>query len=133
MNNKSEDSEQLNLLFSEKQKNTITYSKSMFCLLTKGFPSDYRITEDALMKNNLLVPYTVIKKAKQAKEKNVKEIILLASERPDKATNIRSTLDLWGLSSYIEYLYTTAELSFLEGLTPIFEGGFLSPLELKRF
>ena len=56
----------------------------------------------------------------------------MASERPDRNTGVRSTLDLWGLSSYIDYLYTTAELSFLEGLTPVFEGGFLSPSELKK-
>tara|TARA_A100001015_G_scaffold219974_1_gene247544 strand:+ start:1731 stop:2798 length:1068 start_codon:yes stop_codon:yes gene_type:complete len=133
LNIKAEDSEQVEILFNEKQKNTITYSKSMFCLLTKQRPSDYAISfTNNKIKNELLVPYTVIKKAKIAKEQNVKEIVLLASERPDRNTNIRSTLDLWGLSSYIEYLYTTSELSFLEGLTPIFEGGFLSLAELKR-
>ena len=114
-----------------KKKNTITYSKSLFYLLTKNSPSDY--STKAIVKNdNIIVPYTIIKQSKIAKEQNVKEIVLLASERPDRNTSIRSTLDLWGLSSYIDYIYTTSELAFLEGLTPIFEGGFLSPSELKK-
>ena len=131
MNNKTTDQDQLSILLSEKAPNTITYSKSLFYLLTKNIPSDY--SSKAVVKNdNIIVPYSIIKKSKIAKDQNVKEIVLLASERPDRNTSIRSTLDLWGLSSYIDYLYTTAELSFLEGLTPIFEGGFLSPSELKR-
>ena len=32
----------------------------------------------------------------------------------------------------MDFIYTNAELAFLEGLTPIFEGGFLSPTELKK-
>ena len=131
MNSKNPEQDQLSILLSEKAENTITYSKSLFYLLTKNSPSDY--SNKAIVKNdNIIVPYSIIKQSKLAKDQNVKEIVLLASERPDRNTSIRSTLDLWGLSSYIDYLYTTAELSFLEGLTPIFEGGFLSPSELKR-
>ncbi len=131
LNNKTTENDQLSLLLSEKEPNTITYSKSLFYLLTKNSPSDY--SSKAIIKNdNIIVPYSIIKKSKLAKKENVKEIVLLASERPDRNTSVRSTLDLWGLSSYIDYLYTTAELSFLEGLTPIFEGGFLSPSELKK-
>lgn len=131
MNNKTAENDQLSILLSEKEPNTITYSKSLFYLLTKNSPSDY--SSKAQFKNdNIIVPYSIIKKSKQAKDLDVKEIILLASERPDRNTSVRSTLDLWGLSSYIDYLYTTAELSFLEGLTPVFEGGFLSPSELKK-
>ncbi len=131
MNTKNTDQDQLSILLAEKAPNTITYSKSLFYLLTKNSPSDY--STKAVVKNDtIIVPYSIIKKSKQAKEQNVKEIVLLASERPDRNTSVRSTLDLWGLSSYIDYLYTTSELSFLEGLTPIFEGGFLSPSELKR-
>ena len=100
-------------------------------MLTKNLPSDY--SSKAEVKNDaLLVPYSIIKQSKHAKDLDVKEIVLLASERPDRNTSVRSTLDLWGLSSYLDYLYTTAELSFLEGLTPVFEGGFLSPTELKK-
>jgi len=131
LNNKTQDIDQLSILLSEKDADTITYSKSIFYLLTKNLPSDY--SSKAEVKNDsLIVPYTIIKKSKVAKDQNVKEIVLLASERPDRNTSIRSTLDLWGLSSYVDYLYTTSELSFLEGLTPIFEGGFLSPAELKK-
>ena len=87
------------------------------------FPSDY--STKAIVKNdNIIVPYTIIKQSKIAKEQNVKEIVLLASERPDRNTSIRSTLDLWGLSSYIDYIYTTSELAFLEGLTPILKADF---------
>lgn len=129
--NKSNENEHLSILLAEKKQNTVTYSKSLFYLLTKNSPSDY--TSKAVVKNdNIIVPYSIIKKSKVAKDQNVKEIVLLASERPDRNTSVRSTLDLWGLSSYVDYLYTTAELSFLEGLTPIFEGGFLSPNELKK-
>lgn len=131
MNNKTNEIDQLSILLSEKDQNTISYSKSIFYLLTKNLPSDY--SSKAEVKNDsLIVPYTIIKKSKVAKDQDVKEVVLLASERPDRNTSIRSTLDLWGLSSYVDYLYTTAELSFLEGLTPIFEGGFLSPNELKK-
>ena len=131
MNNKTAETDHLSILLSEKDPNTITYSKSLFYLLTKNSPSDYS-TKAQIKNDNIIVPYSIIKKSKQAKDLDVKEIVLLASERPDRNTSVRSTLDLWGLSSYIDYLYTTAELSFLEGLTPIFEGGFLSPSELKK-
>lgn len=131
MSSKSNDPVQLSILLSEKDPDIVTYSKSVFYLLTQNLPSDY--TSRVETKNDrLLVPYTIIKKSKEAKKKNAREIVLLASERPDRNTSVRSTLDLWGLSSYIDYLYTTSELSFLEGLIPVFEGGFLSPLELRQ-
>ncbi len=131
VNNKKDDSDQLAILLSEKQPDTITFSKSIFMILTDNLPSDYLVTKQK--SDNLLIPYSIIKTAKEAKKENVKEIILMASERPDKITHVRSTLELWGLSSYIDYLYTTGELCFLEGLTPIFEGGFLSASEIKYF
>lgn len=132
MNSKSNETDQLSILLAEKNEKTITYSKTLFYQITKNAPSDYTIGEAITKKDDLIVPYSIIKAAKLAKEENVKEIVLLASERPDKITKVRSTLDLWGLSSYIDYIYTNAELSFLEGLTPIFEGGFLGPTELKK-
>jgi 7,8-didemethyl-8-hydroxy-5-deazariboflavin synthase CofG subunit len=131
LNNKSNENEQMSILLSEKKENTITYSKSLFYLLTKNSPSDYA-TKAQFKNDAIIVPYTIIKKSKMAKDENVKEIVLLASERPDRITSVRSTLDLWGLSSYVDYIYTTSELAFLEGLTPIFEGGFLSPSELRK-
>ncbi len=131
MTNKPDDIDPFFVLLDEKKPKTITYSKSFFYLLTRNLPSDY--TAKPIVKNDsLVVPYTIIKKAKIAKEASVREIVLLASERPDRNTTIRSTLDLWGLSSYVDYLYTTGELGFLEGLVPMFEGGFLSPAEIKK-
>jgi len=129
--NKTNETDHLSILLSEKKPNSVTYSKSLFYLLTRNLPSDY--SSKAVVKNDaLLVPYSIIKQSKSAKDQDAKEIVLLASERPDRNTAVRSTLDLWGLTSYVDYLYTAAELSFLEGLTPVFEGGFLSPSELKK-
>jgi 7,8-didemethyl-8-hydroxy-5-deazariboflavin synthase CofG subunit len=132
LNRKSNETDLLSSLISEKNEQTITYSKSLFYILTKNTPSDYTFGKSIANKEDIIVPYSIIKKSQQAKKEGVKEIVLLASERPDRNTNVRTTLDLWGLSSYADYLYTSAELSFLEGLTPIFEGGFLSPHELKK-
>ena len=132
MNNKTSDTDHLSIILAEKNEKTITYSKTLFYQLTKHSPSDYTIGEAKSKKDDLIVPYSIIKASKVAKEENVKEIVLLASERPDKITKVRSTLDLWGLSSYVDYIYTNAELSFLEGLTPIFEGGFLGPTEIQK-
>ncbi len=132
MNNKSSDTDHLSIILAEKNDKTITYSKTLFYQLTKHSPSDYTIGEAQTKKDDIIVPYSIIKAAKLAKDENVKEIILLASERPDKITKVRSTLDLWGLSSYVDYIYTNAELAFLEGLTPTFEGGFLGPTEIKK-
>jgi 7,8-didemethyl-8-hydroxy-5-deazariboflavin synthase CofG subunit len=132
LNNKSTDNDQLSILLSEKNEKSITYSKTLFYQITRNKPSDYIVGQINPKRDDLIVPYSIIKAAKIAKEENVKEVVLLASERPDKITKIRSTLDLWGLSSYVDYLYTNAELAFLEGLTPIFEGGFLGPTEMKK-
>jgi 2-iminoacetate synthase ThiH len=132
LSNKATENDQIGILLAEKEPKTITFSKSLFYLVTNTPPSDYNLKTISSTKESLNVPYSIIKRSKLAKKENVKEIVLLASERPDRNTNIRSTLDLWGLSSYTDYLYTSAELSFLEGLTPIFEGGFLSPSEMKH-
>lgn len=130
MNNKKEDSDNLNIILSENESNTITYSKVAFVSLTKSLPIDYLKLKSKL--NSIEIPYSIIKTAKKARDEMAKEIIFFASERPDKNSKIRSTLDLWGLSSYSDYLYTTSELVFLEGLTPTFEVGLLSPSEIKR-
>jgi 7,8-didemethyl-8-hydroxy-5-deazariboflavin synthase CofG subunit len=132
LSNKATENDQIAILISEKDPKTITFSKSLFYLVTNTPPSDYNLKKISSSKENINVPYSIIKQSKLAKKENAKEIILLASERPDRNTSIRSTLDLWGLSSYTDYLYTSAELAFLEGLTPIFEGGFLSPSEMKH-
>ena len=46
--------------------------------------------------------------------------------------SIRLKLDLWGFSSYADYLYTVAEICFLEGLIPVIDAGVLTPTELKK-
>jgi 7,8-didemethyl-8-hydroxy-5-deazariboflavin synthase CofG subunit len=83
-------------------------------------------------RDNLTVPYSTIKAAKAARLVGVREGAYIAGERPDKFTNVRSLLDLWGFSSYLDYVYTICELGFLEGLIPTLEVGFLSPVELKK-
>ncbi len=83
-------------------------------------------------KDNLVVPYSTIRLAKHAKSLGIKELALVAGERPDKYNHIRSLLDLWGFESYADYLYTVCELGFLEGLIPTIEFGFLSPQEMKQ-
>jgi FO synthase subunit 1 len=83
-------------------------------------------------RDNLTVPYSTIKNAKSARALGIREGAYIAGERPDKFTNVRSLLDLWGFPTYLDYLYTVCELGFLEGLIPTLEVGFLSPVELKR-
>ncbi len=83
-------------------------------------------------RDNLAVPYSTIKMAKTARANGIREAAYISGERPDKFTNIRSLLDLWGFSSYLDYIYTVSELGFLEGLIPTLEIGFMSPVELKR-
>ena len=83
-------------------------------------------------KDNLVVPYSTIRLAKHAKSLGIRELALVAGERPDKFNHIRSLLDLWGFAHYTDYLYTVCELAFLEGLIPSIEFGFLSPQEMKQ-
>jgi len=82
--------------------------------------------------DSLTVPYSTIRHAKKARSLGVREALYTAGERPDKFSQIRSMLDLWGFGSYLDYLYTVCELGFLEGLIPVIEGGFFSPTELKK-
>ncbi len=78
------------------------------------------------------VPYVTIKKHKEARQRNVRDVIFVSGERPNKFNDIRAILDLWGFESYADYLYTLCELGFLEGVLPTLEVGFLSPYEMKR-
>ena len=82
--------------------------------------------------DNLVVPYSVIKPAKKARANGTREVFIFAGDRPDRNPRVRSNLDLWGFSSYIEFVYTICELCFLEGLIPVVDPGFLGPRELKR-
>lgn len=83
-------------------------------------------------RDTLAVPYSTIKLAKKARLVGAREGVYVAGERPDKFSQIRAVLDLWGFASYLDYVYTICELGFLEGLIPVIEGGFFSPTELKR-
>ncbi len=82
--------------------------------------------------DSLRVPYSTIKLTKNARLRGIREAIYISGERPDKFPSIRATLDLWGFSSYLDYVYTVCELGFLEGLIPIIEVGALSQPELRK-
>ncbi len=81
----------------------------------------------------LSIPYATINQAKDARAMGVREVHYISGERPDKSSQIRSLLNLWGFASFSEYIYTVAELGFLEGLIPVIEAGICSIDELKRF
>lgn len=113
------------------EKKQISYSKAVMIPLSRlcrnkcqfcGFTGEDKLT----------VPYRTIKTFKEAKNKGIKEALFEIGERPDKFNEIRSILDLWGFSSYVNYVYTVCELAFLEGLIPSIEAGFFSPKELIR-
>ncbi|NQY73939.1 MAG: 7,8-didemethyl-8-hydroxy-5-deazariboflavin synthase subunit CofG [Candidatus Margulisbacteria bacterium] len=115
----------------EDSPDVITYSRSMTTILTRKCRNNCPYC--GFHKNeNLAVPYGTIKPAKQARKQGVREILFVAGERPDKFPDVRATLDLWGFSSYLDYVYTVCELGFLEGLIPVLEVGFLSPIEMKK-
>jgi FO synthase subunit 1 len=82
--------------------------------------------------DGLAVPYSTIRQAKKCRTLGAREALYVVGERPDKFPHIRSILDLWGFSSYLDYVYTVCELGFLEGLVPTLEAGFLSPTEMSR-
>lgn len=127
----STESEDDILVLGEYDSDVITFSPclpiyvSRHCRNNCGYCSFKR-------RDGLAVPYSTIKPAKVAREKGIREAYFISGERPDKFPEIRTNLDLWGFSSYIDYLYTITELSFLEGLIPVLDVGILTPLELKR-
>lgn len=111
--------------------NVITYSRSLTVVLSKFCRNNCPYC--GFKKNDtLIVPYATIRAAKQARQNGAREALLVAGERPDRSPYIRSVLDLWGFNSYTDYLYTVAELLFLEGLIPVFDIGFLTPQEMQR-
>lgn len=83
-------------------------------------------------RDSLMVPYSTIRLCKHARAEGAREVMYISGERPDKFPHVRALLDLWGFESYVDYVYTVSELGFLEGLLPVVELGFLSPVELKR-
>ena len=115
----------------ESRPNVCTYSLSQLIYLTNK-TRQYQPHTNFRGFDNLLVPYSTINTAKQARLEGAREALFIANERPDRSPEIRTTLDLWGFTSYINYLYTVTELAFLEGLIPVIDVGFLSPIELKQ-
>jgi FO synthase subunit 1 len=79
----------------------------------------------------LIVPYSTIKICSQIKKQGVKEVLFVSGERPDNFAAVRARLDLWGFSSYIEYVYTICELVFLEGMIPSIDIGYMRPEEMQ--
>lgn len=129
LGNKSENDDDIKVL-GEDDPNVITYSKAKPLILSRMCRNSCPYC-GFHRKDNLVVPYSTIRLSKDARAMGAREVVLEAGERPDKFPHIRATLDLWGFHSYLDYLYTIAELAFLEGLIPVMEVGFLSPPEIK--
>ncbi|MEK7298645.1 MAG: 7,8-didemethyl-8-hydroxy-5-deazariboflavin synthase subunit CofG, partial [Candidatus Margulisiibacteriota bacterium] len=125
------DSEEDIPVIGETDPDVLTYSKSLTIILSRTCRNDCPYCAFH-RKDNLTVPYSTIKVSKSARSAGAREVLFAAGERPDKIPHIRAMLDLWGFKSYLEYMYTVAELSFLEGLIPVLEVGFLTPVELQR-
>ncbi|MBT6119873.1 7,8-didemethyl-8-hydroxy-5-deazariboflavin synthase subunit CofG [bacterium] len=115
----------------EDRDNVLAYSKATSVVLSRmcrnncPYCSFHR-------KDNIVVPYSTIKIARDARLSGAREAVYVAGERPDKYSQVRATLDLWGFDTYSDYVYTICELGFLEGLIPVIELGFLSPDEIKK-
>ena len=117
-------------------KNIVTYSRSATVNLSRICSAlcdycDYPINNLDQNQFELIIPYSTIKLCAQAKKAGVKEVIFRAGERPDNFSAVRARLDLWGFSSYIEYVYTVCELVFLEGLIPAIDIGYISKDEMQ--
>ncbi|MDC0977781.1 7,8-didemethyl-8-hydroxy-5-deazariboflavin synthase subunit CofG [bacterium] len=116
-------------------KNIVTYSRSLTIDLTNVCSNQcdycsFSINKLDQSSKEMLVPYSVIEMSQMAKHRGAKEINLVAGERPDKFAAIRDRLDQWGFHSFIEYVYTVAELVFLEGMLPSIELGSLNEQEI---
>jgi FO synthase subunit 1 len=125
------DADQDILVLGEDDPNVITFSHAVAFTLSHACRNHCPYCSFH-KKDTLTVPYSTIKTAKKARTLGVREALYLSGERPDKFSQVRSVLDLWGFASYLDYVYTVCELGFLEGLIPVIEVGFLSPLELKK-
>jgi 7,8-didemethyl-8-hydroxy-5-deazariboflavin synthase CofG subunit len=115
----------------EDDPNVITYSVALPMILSRMCRNSCPYCSFR-QKDNLAVPYSTIRHAKSARVQGAREALIEAGERVDKFPQLRSILDLWGFSSYLDYIYTVCELAFLEGLIPTIDVGFLSPAEMKR-
>jgi len=119
---KQADEEEI-LVLGEDDSDVITYSKSTTISLYSYSEKKY---------TNLKIPYSTIKSAKTARTSGIREVVYEVFHRPDRSSLLRSTLDLWGFDTYVNYLYTICELGFLEGLVPVVDFGFLTPDELEQ-
>jgi len=118
-------------LIGEDDPQVVTFSKALTIPLTRYCRNNCSYCNFRKM-DQLTVPYSTIKATKMARNANIREVYFVAGERPDKSPQIRAVLDLWGFNSYLDYLYTIAELSFLEGLIPVLDLGFLTPQEMEK-
>jgi FO synthase subunit 1 len=109
----------------------VTYSNAVDLIISTACRNDCGYCGFRRLKDNLVVPYSTIRVFKKARKKGAREANLIAGERPDSYTSVRAKFDIWGFNSYSEYLYTIAELAFLEGLLVNLNVGYLSFNELK--
>ena len=113
------------------ERKRITFSKALMIPLSRLCRNKCQYC-GFTREDKLMVPYRTIKSFKEARNIGIKEALFEIGERPDKFNEVRSTLDLWGFGSYVDYIYTVCELAFLEGLIPTLEAGFFSPRELQK-
>ncbi len=128
----NKDSEEDILVLGENDEDVVTFSSSLEIALTRQCNNacgycPFKGNEE------LMIPYSTINMAKHARLRGVREVHYMAGERPDKNAQVRSLLNLWGFQSYADYIYTVAELGFLEGLIPVLETGICSLPELTKF
>ena len=119
------------ILTRSREETDITFSSAVDVVLSLACRNKCGYCRFSKRNQDLTVPYSTIKTFKAAKKAGAREAHLVAGERPDKFHAIRAKFDVWGFNSYIEYIYTIAELAFLEGLLVNLEVGYLSLTELK--
>ncbi|MDD5457593.1 MAG: 7,8-didemethyl-8-hydroxy-5-deazariboflavin synthase subunit CofG [Candidatus Margulisbacteria bacterium] len=110
---------------------TISYSNTVDIVLSPVCRNQCGYCAFSKKDYDLLVPYATIKIFKAARKDGAREANIVAGERPDHFHSIRAKFDVWGFNSYVEYIYTIAELAFLEGLLVNLNVGYLSVNELK--
>ncbi|RAP38736.1 hypothetical protein DID80_02470 [Candidatus Marinamargulisbacteria bacterium SCGC AAA071-K20] len=120
LGNRENEEQEIDIL-AENSEDTFSFSKSVNINLFDYFNN----------REKFVVPYSTIRKVKSARLQGAREVIYTATRRPDQFPHIKSLLELWGFGSYIEYLYTVAELGFLEGLIPVLDVGFITPDEMR--
>ncbi|MFC1478691.1 7,8-didemethyl-8-hydroxy-5-deazariboflavin synthase subunit CofG [Candidatus Margulisiibacteriota bacterium] len=113
-------------------KQVITYSKSTIVPLSRLCRNKCGYCDYRSENSSLTVPYQTIKICKEARQLDCREALFTAGERPDRFSFVRSTLDIWGFASYIDYVCTVCELSFLEGLMPAVDIGYITFDEIKK-